>query len=116
MHTTLYDGGWPNAPLRALRNEVIARWEAAGRPPSGERPGEGEIVARNELGQPVARYDSGAPLRGAAGDIDAMVMYAGQGVGGLRRIQPAAEIVREIAAEAAAAVRRLSAIVQIEGA
>src|SRR6185369_8093738 len=44
--STLFDLGWPDAPHRALRNRTVARWEAAGRPPPGSRPGEGDMVGR----------------------------------------------------------------------
>ena len=40
----LFDGGWANAPHRVLRNSTVRDWEAAGRPPSGRRPGEGESL------------------------------------------------------------------------
>ncbi len=43
--TGLFDVGWP-APHRVLRNSTYERWEAAGRPPPGQRPDEGESVAR----------------------------------------------------------------------
>lgn len=109
---TLFDGGWPDAPLRALRNSTVERWEAAGRPASGARPGEGEIVGKNWLGEPVARYSSDSPLAGATGDIEAMVMYAGQSVGGLNRVQPAAEIVSEIATDAIQAIQSARAAIQ----
>jgi nitronate monooxygenase len=107
VYGTLFDGGWPNAPLRALRNTTVMAWEAAGRPAPGHRPGEGETIAHNELGQPVPRYDSTAPVVGASGDIEAMCLYAGQGVGLARRVQPAAAIVEEIAREAKAIIRGL---------
>ena len=100
VHTTLFDVGWPEAPLRALRNATYARWDDAGRPATGQRPGEGEVIARNEIGEDVVRYASAAPLIGATGDVEAMALYAGQGVGLTRRVQPAAEIVREVADEA----------------
>jgi NAD(P)H-dependent flavin oxidoreductase YrpB (nitropropane dioxygenase family) len=44
----LFDGGWPNAPHRVLCNSTTRNWEAAGRPPAGQRPGEGVIVAKSE--------------------------------------------------------------------
>ena len=104
VHTTLFDGGWRDSAMRALRNATYERWADAGRPPPGQRPGEGEIIARAEDGSDVLRYDSAAPLTGATGDVEAMVMYAGQGVGLARRLQPAAEIVREVAEEATRAL------------
>jgi nitronate monooxygenase len=103
-HSELFDGGWPHAPLRALRNATWQAWHDAGEPPPGARPGEGEIVATGEDGRDILRYDSDAPVAGASGDVAAMVLYAGQGVGLARRVQPAAAIVREVADEAARAL------------
>ncbi|HEY3040594.1 MAG TPA: hypothetical protein VGJ66_17785 [Pyrinomonadaceae bacterium] len=34
-----------NAPHRTLGNSTVEEWEAAGRPPHGRRPGEGEVIA-----------------------------------------------------------------------
>jgi len=103
-YSSLFDVGWPNAPLRALRNTTWESWRAAGEPAPGMRPGEGETVATDELGFPVERYSNSCPVAGANGDVEAMALYAGQGVGLVQRIQPAAAIVREIAADAAAAI------------
>jgi nitronate monooxygenase len=89
--TPLFDVGWP-APHRVLRNSTYERWEAAGSPPSGERPGEGEEVARG-----ILRYSVNLPLSGIEGDIEAMAMYAGQGVGAITAIEPAAAIVERFA-------------------
>jgi nitronate monooxygenase len=100
-HSELFDGGWPHAPLRALRNTTWQAWHDAGEPPPGSRPGEGEIVASGEDGRDILRYDSDAPVAGAGGDVAALVLYAGQGVGLARGVQPAAAIVREVAEEAA---------------
>ena len=108
-HSLLFDGGWPAAAHRTLRNNTFAAWEAAGRPAPGGRPGEGEIVGWNELGEPVARYDSTAPVEGATGDVTAMALYAGQGVGLIRQPQPAADIVAALVTEARAALASASA-------
>jgi nitronate monooxygenase len=92
----LFDGGWPSAPHRALRNATIDEWEAAGRPASGSRPGEGDQVATRRDGSGIPRYASSTPVEGMDGDIDAMSLWAGQGVALARRVQPAAEIVAEL--------------------
>src|SRR3954463_7108692 len=42
--TELFDVGWP-APHRVLRNSPYERWQAAGRPPRGQRPSEDHNVA-----------------------------------------------------------------------
>ena len=50
VYTSLFDVGWPDAPHRVLRNKAIAEWEAAGRPPTGKRPGEGTVIGTMPLG------------------------------------------------------------------
>lgn len=92
----LFDGGWPSAPHRALRNATTAEWEAAGRPPAGSRPGEGDQVATRPNGSGIPRYASSTPVAGLDGDIDAMSLWAGQSVALARRVEPAADIVREL--------------------
>jgi nitronate monooxygenase len=104
VYTSLFDVGWPAAPLRALRTATWQAWRDAGEAPPGARPGEGEIVATGEDGRAIVRYSNDAPVTGATGDIDAMALYAGQSVGLARAIQPAATIVRDVAAEAARAL------------
>ncbi len=42
------------------------------------------------------RFGSPTPNRDAVGDIGAMALYAGHSVDAVRRVQPAAEIVREL--------------------
>jgi nitronate monooxygenase len=92
----LFDGGWPNAPHRALRNSTVEAWEAAGRPLSGARPGEGDEIATRPNGAPIARYSASTPSEGIEGDIEGLSLWAGQGVALATSVQPAAEIVREL--------------------
>jgi nitronate monooxygenase len=92
----LFDVGWPDAPHRTLRNSTVATWEAAGRPDVGERPGEGEEIARWPDGVPIVRYAATTPAEGVDGDIEAMSLWAGQGVALAHRVQHAAEIVAEL--------------------
>ena len=68
-YSSLFDVGWPDAPLRTLRNSTWEAWRAAGEPPPGVRPGEGDVVATGEDGREIARYDNDAPVVGASGDI-----------------------------------------------
>jgi nitronate monooxygenase len=95
-YANLYDVGWPNAPHRALHNSTAEAWEAAGRPPPGHRPGDGEEIARNTRGAPIVRYALALPLVATTGEIEALPLWAGQSVGLARRSQPAAEIVAEL--------------------
>src|SRR5207248_11292885 len=45
-----YQDGWPGATHRTLRNGTLNRREAAGCPPPGKRPGEGDVVATRANG------------------------------------------------------------------
>lgn len=94
--TEMYDEGWPAAPHRVLRNETMVRWEAAGGPRAGARPGEGDVVGRRGE-QPIVRYSDAQPTQNTIGDIEAMAMYAGQSVGEVQAVGSAASIVRRLA-------------------
>jgi NAD(P)H-dependent flavin oxidoreductase YrpB (nitropropane dioxygenase family) len=111
-YTGLFDGGWPDAPHRALHNSTMAQWEAAGSPPSGQRPGEGEVIAHFANGRPAERYSDIPALPGMTGDVEALALYAGQSTGLLTRIQPAADIVREIAEGALRALQAGAALLR----
>ena len=95
-YADLYDVGWPNAPHRALRNSTSAMWEAAGRPPLGSRPGEGDVLAHFASGEEIVRYEPGAPMVGTTGEIEALSLWAGQSVGLIRQTQSCADIVAEL--------------------
>jgi NAD(P)H-dependent flavin oxidoreductase YrpB (nitropropane dioxygenase family) len=103
----LFDINWPDAPHRVLRNKTVTDWEAAGRPDAGKRPGEGEVVARSKSLGEILRYRCLTPGPDVEGDIEAISMWAGQGVGLVRRLQPAADIVHEIVEEASTILKRL---------
>jgi NAD(P)H-dependent flavin oxidoreductase YrpB (nitropropane dioxygenase family) len=104
----LFDVRWPNAPHRTLRNQTVEAWEAAGRPPTGKRPGEGEVIANSQSSGPIVRYQSCTPSPDTDGDIDALSLWAGQSVGLVSKLQSAGDIVREIADEARLILQRLA--------
>lgn len=96
----LYDVYWPNAPHRTLRNRTFATWESAGRPPSGQRPGEGESIGRrtNSAGKVVEwpRYATGVVTSDFDGDVDDAPLWAGESVSVVNDVKPAAQIVAEL--------------------
>ena len=98
LYSSVFDGGWPDAPHRTLRNSTLEAWQRAGSAASGSRPGEGEVVARRPDGSELRRYASALPLAGMEGEIEALSLWAGQSVGLVRDVRPAAEIVAELAA------------------
>ncbi len=95
-YANLYDVEWPDAPHRAIRNATAKAWEAAGSPESGQRPGEGEVVARGPSGEPLVRYASATALAGATGNVAELSLWAGQSVALARQPQAAADIVAEL--------------------
>ena len=105
-YTRLFDKGWPAMPHRVLRNETLERWEAAGRPPSGDRPGEDDIVARtgDGDGDPIERYAEALATPDVDGDVDEMALFAGQSVGLIDDEQPAAALLEALVAETRKAV------------
>lgn len=105
----LFSVGWPNAPHRVLRNSTVRNWEAAGRMPPGQRPGEGEIIATSRSRSKVVRYQSFTAGPDTEGDIEALPLWAGQGVALVRKTQPAAEILHEISREASQVIASAAA-------
>jgi NAD(P)H-dependent flavin oxidoreductase YrpB (nitropropane dioxygenase family) len=69
-------------------------------------------VATRDDGTPIVRYSSAMPVASISGDIEALSMWSGQGIGLLDRVQPAAEIVRELAAETEKAAAHLARAVE----
>ena len=87
-----------------LRNATLDAWEENGRPVAPDRPGEGEVVARDPGGWNLPRYAALMPWRGLEGDVGEMALYAGQSAGLVNDVRPAAEIVAQLVREAEAAL------------
>jgi nitronate monooxygenase len=101
--TTCCESGWPNAPHRALRNRTFVMWDAAGCPPAGERPGEGDVLARRPDGSPVLRYQFASPGRELQGAVEECALFAGLGVDFVKDVPSAAELVERLWRECEAA-------------
>ena len=108
VYGVVFDGGWPDAPHRALRNSTVKAWEAAGRPAAGRRPGEAEVLATTRDGVELLRYGDDLPTADLVGDIDPVSMYAGQSSGLIDSVQPAAVIAQTLAADAQQVFNRLA--------
>jgi nitronate monooxygenase len=96
LYADLYEVGWPDSPHRALRNSTARAWEAAGRPPLAQRPGQGDVIAHFASGEAIVRYEPAPPMAGTTGEIEALSMWAGQDVALVRKSQSAADIVTEL--------------------
>jgi NAD(P)H-dependent flavin oxidoreductase YrpB (nitropropane dioxygenase family) len=97
VRTTLFGFGWPNAPHRTLRTPFVERWLSEEVRGNEERPDEPRIGETKIGGQPVPllRFMGFPPTPDASGDLESMDFLAGQGVGLVKEIKPAADIVRE---------------------
>jgi NAD(P)H-dependent flavin oxidoreductase YrpB (nitropropane dioxygenase family) len=87
--TEAYSTNWPNAPHRVLRGCIEAAQALTD-----------DLVGQTVSGGatlPLTRFMTPPPTRWSTGKIEAMPHYAGQSVGAVQKIQPAADIVRELA-------------------
>ncbi|MEZ4863678.1 MAG: nitronate monooxygenase [Caldilineaceae bacterium] len=90
IYTEAFSTGWPNAPHRVLR-ACVAAADAF----------QGEIVGAHETPltgeqKPIHRFQSVTIRKVVTGTIEAMPHWAGESVGGVKKLQPAAEIVHEL--------------------
>ena len=92
----VFDVGWPDAPSRVLRNETVEIFGRLGPSAKQSEP----PVAQTEQGTPIPRYSAMPPTRGTTGNVAAMALYSGQGVGLVHDIAPAATIISRIVADA----------------
>jgi nitronate monooxygenase len=93
--------GWPGAPHRVLSSAVVAAEAHSD-----------EVVAmlQTESGsQPIPLWSSATPNRKMTGHVEAMALYAGQGVGQVTQVVPAAQVVTELAEGADRLLRRWGA-------
>jgi NAD(P)H-dependent flavin oxidoreductase YrpB (nitropropane dioxygenase family) len=95
-YANLYEVGWPDAPHRAIHNSTAEKWEAAGRPPPGSRPGEGDVIAHFASGEPIFRYSPAPPLVGTTGEIEALSLWAGQSVALAKHAEIVAELISRL--------------------
>jgi nitronate monooxygenase len=98
VRTTLFGHGWPDAPHRTLRTPFVEAWlgqEARG---NASRPDEPVVGQTQIAGQtiPVLRFMGFPPNAAATGDIESMDLLAGQSVGLVHEIRPAALIIRDL--------------------
>lgn len=92
-YTDVFSVGWPDAPHRVLRSSIAAA-EAF----QGDTIGERSSLDGTRM--PIVRFQVGVPDKTTTGAIEAMSLWAGESVGAVKRVQPAAEIVRELVEEA----------------
>jgi NAD(P)H-dependent flavin oxidoreductase YrpB (nitropropane dioxygenase family) len=94
-------------PIRMLRNDTIRAWhhrageipaDRSAMPPYGQARFGGHVM-------PVRAHDAFVPARETVGDFDLMPLLAGQGVGLVQAIEPAAVVIKHMCKGAAAILR-----------
>jgi nitronate monooxygenase len=93
VYTEAFSVGWPDAPHRVLRSCLSAA-ETLG----GDTIGETSSLDGTRVG--VRRFQPLTVDRSTTGAVHAMPLWAGESVDAVKRMQPAAEIVRELADDA----------------
>ena len=88
---------WPDAPHRVLRSCVEAAHHL-----TQDLVGEVDWAGQT---MPIPRFGVMVPTVETRGRIEAMALYAGQSVGAVTRVQPAAEIIAELVDGAARLLR-----------
>lgn len=91
VFTTCFDEGW-FALHRVLKNKTFLRWQAAGCPLAGKRPGENDVVATRADGSAIKRYSTMPPLQSLQGNLSELAMYAGEGVKNIHDIPSAGDL------------------------
>jgi NAD(P)H-dependent flavin oxidoreductase YrpB (nitropropane dioxygenase family) len=102
VYTEAFRVGWPEeeAPHRVLRSSLDAA-----RSHDGPIVGEG-VSFYTGVAYPIERFGCDTARAEYQGEIAAMSLWAGESVGGITRVQPAADIIREIVDEAEQLLRR----------
>lgn len=91
---------WPGAPHRVLRTPFFCDLKSF---PAHENEVNQPIIGRSTIHcveKEIRRFAGTVPNVTTTGDIETMAMYAGQGVGLIKEILPAGEVVRSLVEEA----------------
>ncbi|MGE8317186.1 MAG: nitronate monooxygenase [Comamonas sp.] len=95
--TEAFHINWPpHAAVRVLQSSVT-------RGERGSPQAAGRTQIGDEEGRPIYLFSTDSPLRSMTGDFESMALYAGQGVDRITAIEPAADCIARLVAEAEAA-------------
>jgi NAD(P)H-dependent flavin oxidoreductase YrpB (nitropropane dioxygenase family) len=98
-YTGVFHLGWPDAPHRVLR-ACLKAVEAT----SADVVGEGTRLDGSRM--PIRRFGTAVADRTVTGNVAAMPLWAGESVAAVTRMQPAAEIMTELANGAEVLLRK----------
>lgn len=106
-HTNIFGRArWPGAPQRVLKTPFFNDWRSL---PENENEVYQPVIGRstiNGVEKEIRRLAGTVPNLTTTGDIESMAMYAGQGVGLIKEILPAGEVVKRLVEGARLLIRR----------
>ena len=111
VRTTIFGPEWPHQLMRVICNRVVGEWitresEVVYIPGSRAFIGQTSFSGQHVL---LEKFSALLPTPDTTGDFEEMCFAAGESVGLVKNVQPAAEIVREMMEEAGQIIgRRLS--------
>jgi len=110
VRTHVFGRQWPaehdDGPVRVLRNEVVAQWHDR----VGEIPRDVEAlpvigrVSMMGMDPQLRKFSMFVPMASTTGDLEEMPLLAGQGVGLVDSVGPAAEVIARMVTDAASAI------------
>lgn len=87
---------WPGAPQRVLRTPFFEKWKSLS---DHENETYQPVIGHSTIHcveKDIHRFAGTVPNKNATGDIESMAMYGGQGVGLIKEILPAGEVVKRL--------------------
>jgi nitronate monooxygenase len=108
VRTCIFGPEWPDQPMLVLRNRVVSEWTGRDEktPP---QPVPAAAIGQTDLfghPYPMPKFSAALPTPETTGDFEEMCLAAGRGVGLVRKIKPAGEIVREMMTDAAEQIEK----------
>lgn len=102
--TTAYGPEWPDQPIRVIVTRGLREWGAGSA--AGDEAMGTTLMGGERL--PLPRFSAILPTRDFEGDIEYACLTAGQSIGNIDAIRPAAEIVQAMTDEAIDVISRLA--------
>jgi NAD(P)H-dependent flavin oxidoreductase YrpB (nitropropane dioxygenase family) len=110
--SSVFGPQWPDFnPMRVIRNQLVNDYQAR-RDEIPATTADLPVIARLPFGGQVLdmhRFDAFVPAAGTTGDLQQMPLLAGEAVGLIRSIEPAAQVLARMMEEARAVLSRLDA-------
>jgi len=106
--TKVFGPEWPGQSLRALKNEAVR--VSAGREDEALAEAQGQTIGTTVIGgqsMPVPRYSAILPTRAFDADLEWACLTAGESAANIRSVESAADIIKNMMAEAKVALARL---------